>query len=696
MPELLLELGCEELPASFVEKAYKDLEASITDLLRKAGVLKAGGQCMGTPRRLIVSIPDIDPRQEDATKEQRGPALKAAYDDTGKPTPALLGFCRSQGIEPGELRKDDQYVWVTKTIAGRDTSELLAELLPQAIRSLTFEKSMRWGTVRMRFARPIRWILAVFDGKVVEFEIEGVRSGLTSRGHRFYKPESFGAHSIEEILRELRQRFVEPDATVRRALILDGAGKTVEGKPVLSDALVDENVFLTEWPTALQGKFRAEFESLPEPVLMTAMSKHERMFPVRDSAGALTNSFIFVRNSGEDETVRRGAEWVLNARFNDAKFFFDEDAKHSLDDFLEKTAGIVFQDKLGSVRQRADRLASLCEGIARWTGGDDAEVEFARQAGLYAKADLATGLVSELSSLQGIIGGEYARREGMPEAVCHAIAAHYEFGQNPVAKTPEDRTAVRLAMADALDKLAGYLGLGIEPSGSSDPFGLRRAATTLIEAAWNWEGPMPPYVETFSAALLEYDKQGIAVDTTKAFPAFSELFASRYAALLPELRHDILEAGLLREIPAKATDPKAVSFRSQCLEKLADDVAFIQTATRPVNIVISARKKGMEFGEDRPLDRLEHSALQSAEGLALFQLLTEVAAPLREAAMKRDVEAAVRLLKSLEKPINDFFEAAMVMDDQPEVRYARLTLMHACSLCLLTAGDFTKLVIEGA
>lgn len=693
MPEFVLELGCEELPASFVRRAYEDLQDELRRRLQEAGILRSPGRGMGTPRRLIAAFPDLEPRQPDATKEQRGPALKAAYDASGAPTPALLGFCRSQGVDPVDLRRDDQYVWVTRSITGRDTRDLLAEIVPAAIRALAFDKTMRWGASRLRFARPIRWILAAYDGDVVDFEIEGVRAGLASRGHRFYAPEEFTATSFDSLVEQLRARFVEPDPAARRERILVGAAQVAAGAPVLTEALVDENVFLTEWPSALQGEFRSEFDGLPEPVLVTAMAKHEKMFPVRDGQGKLTNHFVFIRNSGEDETVRRGTEWVLNARFNDAKFFFDEDAKHSMDDFLDKTSEIVFQEKLGTVRARADRLSALAAGIAGQTGGDAQEAQFAEQAGLYAKADLATGLVSELASLQGVVGGQYARRQGFPDPVCWAIETQYDLSRNETPDSPSARTAVRLSMADSLDKLAGYLGLGLEPTGSSDPFGQRRAATTLIEAAWSWSGPAPPLVDLLTVALGRYAEQGIGLDPLRATSAFTDLIASRYAALLPDLRHDILDAALLAEIPAEATSPRAVRFRANCLERLANDYAFIQAATRPMNIVASARRKGVEFDETDPLRRLVPASLESQEGLDLFQLLGEIAAPLAAAREAEDLEALIRLLKSLESPIHRFFESTMIMADQPEVRYARLTLSHACGLALLTAGDFTKLVV---
>jgi glycyl-tRNA synthetase beta chain len=691
MPELLLELGTEELPASFVRKAYTDLREGLGSLLGEAGVLRGEGVAMGTPRRLIVSFPDLLDRQPDSTKEQRGPALKAAYDADGNPTNALLGFCRSQGIEPGDLRRDEQYVWVTKTIVGRPTAEILAEALPKAIRALSFEKSMRWGASRMRFARPIRWILAAFDGQPVPFEVEGVASGVESRGHRFYAPEAFEARTAEALLAGLRDRHVEPDPERRRVAIETGAGEVAEGTPEIAAALLEENTFLTEWPTPIQGTFREEFMALPEPVLVTAMAKHEKMFPVRESDGRLTNRFVFVRNSGEDETVRAGCEWVLNARFNDAKFFFEEDAKSTLDDFLAKTETIVFQEKLGSVRQRAERLAALAAEVARATGADDAEAALAERAGRYAKADLATGLVSELSSLQGVIGAEYAAREGFPPEVSRALATQYDPGRLGTPTDAAGRTAVRLVIADQLDKLAGYLGLGLEPTGSSDPFALRRAATILIEAAWNWPGALPAYDQLLDFALAQYEAQGVGLDALGAHAALWDLFAMRYQSLLPDVRHDILQAAILPEIKWESTLPRGVRLRIATLEALATDVAFVQTATRPLNIVDAARKKGIEYGFDDPLRRVDLAKLDSAAGTDLYEVLRAQEDDLFRAAREEQRDEVIAAVRRLAGPINRFFDETMVMVDDAETRYARLTLLHACALQLLSAGDFRAL-----
>ncbi|MEZ0324745.1 MAG: glycine--tRNA ligase subunit beta [Fimbriimonas sp.] len=695
MPELLLEVGVEELPATFVRKATSDLADHLKKSLTEAGILPEDAviTAMGTPRRLIVGISNVLDRQEDQVKEQRGPGLKAAYDAEGNPSQALLGFCRAQGGDPSQLRNDGQYVWLTKQIPGKASSELLSDLLPKAVRSLTFDKTMRWGAAKMRFARPIRWIVALLDAEVVPFDIEGVISGNESRGHRFYASETFRVSGLGQLMGELRQRHVEPDPEVRRRAIIEQATAIAPGTPQMSEALIDENVYLTEWPTAIAGTYRQEYQELPQPVLVTAMAKHEKMFPVRDGEGKLTNSFVFIRNSGEDETVRKGAEWVLNARFNDAKFFLDEDKKHTLKEFLEKTSGILFQDKLGTVRQRADRLSRLAEEIARQTGANEEETRFAREAGLYSKADLSTGLVSELASLQGVIGGEYAKREGFADAVCWALASQYDLSKNPEVKCEGARTAIRLLLADQLDKLAGYLGVGLAPSGSSDPFGLRRAATLIIEASWLWPGELPSFQGIFAGALESYEAQGVTLDRQGAMASLAEVFASRYEALLAEVRYDMLNAALGERGLQDVASPKAFRMKLRVLERLVDDVPFVQTATRPVNIVAAAKKKDIPVGET--LSPEERVNLHSSDGEELLSVAIALEAPLREAMTAENDEEAARLLLTLAGPINRCFDSTMVMAEEPDVRYARLTLLQMVSRLLLQSGDWSKIVIEG-
>ena len=687
MPELLLEVGTEELPASFVERAFNDLRDHLGALLTEAGVLEGTGIALGTPRRLIVSFPNVLARQPDTEKETRGPALKGAYDSEGKPTQSLLGFCRGQGVDVDSVRKDDTYVWVTKKIVGLDTQELLKELLPKAIRQLTFDKSMRWGSSRMRFARPIRRLLASFDSQLVPFDIEGVESGLLSCGHRFYSPETFTATNLESLVAELKARKVEVDSVARRESIIDQAKSIAEGTPDLPDALVDENAFLTEWPTAIQGTFKEAYLELPAPVLVTAMAKHEKMFPVRDSNGNLTNRFVFIRNSGEDDSVRKGCEWVLNARFNDAKFFFDEDRKSTLADFLAKTEGIVYQQKLGTIRQRAGRLAALASLVAERTGGN---VETARQAGLYAKADLSTGLVGELPALQGIVGGHYARLENFEADVCWAIETHYDVSKN-ASDLGSARSSAALAVtaADQLDKLGGYLGLGLAPTGSSDPYALRRAATMLIELALSWPAFSFDIADLVGAAVDLYTDQGIELDRAKAINLAEDLFATRYTALLGHVRHDLLEAAIFVENRATLLQPQRILARVDALKIAVENTELIQTATRPINIVAAAKKKGIEVGVDDPLAQVHEPHLESVEGITLKNVLAESEAALAAAGPAE----VVSILSSYVAPVNAFFDGTMMMVDDANVRFARLTLLEAASRQFLALGDVTKIVV---
>lgn len=687
MHELLVELGCEELPATAVQPALRQLADELTARLDEAHLTHGAVEIYGTPRRLIVAIHDVLDRQPDRQKEMRGPAQKAAFDADGNPTPALLGFCRGQGVEASSVRREGDYVWVTKTILGRPAAEVLAEAIPSAIRALTFEKSMRWGASRMRFARPIRWILASFGGECVPFTIETVTSGLNSRGHRFLAPEEFEAKTLSALLSGLRERFVEPDANARRERILEGARAVATGTPEIHEELLDENVHLTEWPMPIAGEFREEFMVLPEPVLITAMAKHERFFPVRDGSGRITRQFISVRNSGEEATVRQGNAWVLNARFNDAKFFFDEDSKSDLAEFLGKTERMLFQEKLGTVRSRADRLAQLAGWLSDWTGGTAEDRSRAERAGLLAKADLATGLVSELSSLQGVIGGEYARREGEHEAVCHAISVQYSPTKAAAPETEAGRVARCVILADQLDKLAGYLGLGLAPSGSSDPFGLRRAVTILLDVAWGWGAVRRSYREAIEQALAIYAQQGHALDAEACLKALREVFQGRYKALLADERYDALDAALLLDAPDAVFEPRAVQLRLRVLDRMAQDVAWVQTATRPLNLVGSAVKKGIAIP-----DTVDASKLDSESGSKLWEQVQAATPAVQQALDAEDASALESALRPLQSVIHDFFETTMVMAEDEQVRLARLALLRKVTDLLRVGGDWTLLV----
>lgn len=687
MSELLFELGCEELPASFVERAFNQLEFEVKQRLSEARITFGESVAMGTPRRLIVSITGLSKSQPDMEKEIRGPAIKSAYDGEGKPTGALIGFCKGQGVDPASARQEGDYVWITKQVVGLPTAEILAEVLPASIMALTFDKSMRWGKSRMRFARPIRWILASYEGKVVPFQIESVSSGLESRGHRFKSPANFEALTFNQLVKYLRERFVEPDPSIRRETILREAHAVASGTPEMTEALIDENVYLTEWPMAVLGEFKSEFESLPEPVLITAMAKHERFFPVRGASGLLENKFVSIRNGGEEATVRAGNAWVLNARFNDAKFFFDEDSKFSMDDFLARTERMLFQEKLGTVRERSDRLAILTKWLAEFLECSESVQEHSSRAGLYAKADLSTGLVSELSSLQGVIGGEYAKRAGFPAPVSHAIGAQYDLGKAGDPTTESGQTALILIIADQLDKLAGYLGLGLAPTGSSDPFGLRRAVTILMEAGWQWPAIKDGFAEALDYSISLYPTER-GLDSEKAVRLAEDIFSARYRALIDDVRHDVLDAALGDADSSLIMSPRAVSFRIEAMKIASEKAELVQTATRPLNLVSSAEKKDIEV---KDWDTQMVTSLDSAEATTLIDALPECSTRVVTAMLNEDAVSAISAISELQPKINAFFENTMVMVDDLNARDARLSMLKKVGDLLSMVGDWTKL-----
>lgn len=679
MADVIFELGCEELPASFVERSLAQLAAGISAGLTQARIEFGAVESYATPRRLIVGVHDVKDRQPDQTKEVRGPGVKAAFDAQGNPTKALEGFLRSQGGSMDQVRQEGDYTWLTVFEPGQPTIALLPNLIGEAVKAMTFDKTMRWGTSRMRFARPIRWMTCLFGSDVIPVEIEGVKADRYSRGHRFDFPEQFEVTSLSQLLSELRKRNVEPDAIARRNKILtesSSVANSAGGVPDLIQDLIEENSYLTEWPTAHVGRFAEGYLELPEQVVVTAMAKHERFLPIRTEEGKLMNAFVSIRNAGDEATVRAGNEWVLNARLNDAKFFYDEDRRLSLDEFLAKTKRMAFQDKLGTVRQRADRLSELCARIARDLKIDES---LARKAGLYAKADLATGLVGELASLQGQVGGTYAAREGFPPEVCAAIQGHYDLSAIEAPTTLAEKLRLTLVLADAIDKIVGFMGVGHSPSGSSDPFGLRRAATTviLVSLAWDGIGDLAPWLE---ASTILYGQQAIDLPVAIS-PVLADVLASRYDALFEELPHDVRRSVIA---VGNLENPQLVKFRFDVASQIKADSELVETLSRPINLAKSVVQKG------GAIDPQVRGNLDSAEGDALSSLVDAATATV-SAELGTNGTAVLGALQSVKSATHTFFESTMVMAEDEAVRAARLGLVARIRDLVGSVCDLTHL-----
>ena len=700
MTELLWEIGCEELPATFVAPTLAQIEQLFQDKFTAARLWDkdaddAAVRVLGTPRRLVLHAHGLAARQPDETLLVKGPKQDIAFNAEGEPSKAAIGFAHKNGVQVGELTVVDGYVQATVKRVGQSAAEIAAELLPRIARELTFPKAMRWGSGKLRFARPIRWILALLDNDVIPFSIEHVVTGRKTRGHRFLSPDEVEVSTIDEYFHQMREKFVLLDPEERRGMIVDQATSLAkhhaDGVVQINEALLDENVFLTEYPTAVLGAFSPEFLELPTPVLITAMRKHQRYFPVFAEDGALLPRFVAVRNGGGDylDTVRAGYEQVLVARFNDAKFFFDLDTTTPLSAKIAGTKNIVFQEKLGTVYEKSLRLGPILRDSGLLAGLGAGESQNVLRAAELSKADLASEMVKELPALQGIVGRNYAERDGEPEMVAAAIAEHY-LPKGAGEALPETLAGRLLAIADRADTLTGYFGIGVFPTGTSDPYALRRAGSGLV-ALLGVDRSLPSLAPLFDAAWKAYHTQGIALTESRdqAYAYFLTLIGQRLNASLEEkgVRYDVRDAILA----APTTHVFDTQARAAALSARVDSVAVREAAAavlRIGNIVRFAAKEGSEIpSTDADPALFEHDV----EG-RLWSAYLDTRLNYATASDAGDWENALDLLGALRPSVDAFFDGVMVMGDDLPRRANRLALLSRVRETYQEYADFDKLV----
>ena len=490
MNELLFEIGTEEIPAGYIKPALQYLEKAAADKFSELNLKFRGIRTFGTPRRLTLAVDGLETAQADMTKEHVGPPAKAGFDTDGNPTKAAVGFAKSKGLEVTDLEVVDtpkgQYLLAKEDVRGRETIDLLPSVLEELLRGITFPKSMRWAHTTLSFARPIQWLLAIFGGKSVNFTIEGITSGDSTKGHRFMAPESFSVSTVKDYVEQLRKREVVVDLAVRREMVIEEVREAVkqkvgdQGTPLMDEALVDIVTNLVELPCGVCGRFDESFLELPEEVLITSMREHQKYFPVVDAQSKLLPLFVAMNNTRikDKEKAANGHERVLRARLEDAIFFYAEDKKTSLAKHALGLGGIVFHHKLGTMAQKCERMGGLASYLARKL---DPETEQAavRAAGL-VKADLLTEMVGEFPTLQGVMGKYYGLRDGEDKRVAQAIEDHYK-PVRPGADLPDDLIGAIVGLADRIDTVCGCFAIGQKPTGAADPFGLRRLSLGLIQ-----------------------------------------------------------------------------------------------------------------------------------------------------------------------------------------------------------------------
>ncbi len=697
MPDLLIELFSEEIPARMQAKAADDLKRLVTNGIVEAGLTYAGAAAFATPRRLTLAVEGMTAASPTTREERKGPRTDA-------PDAAVEGFCKSAGVarEALEARDDKKgQVWFATLVKpGRPAREIVAEVLTDTVRGFPWPKSMRWGTGELRWVRPLHSILCLVTDEagsdVVPVEIGPVAAGRTTAGHRFMAPEPFTVASFEDYVAKLKRARVLLDPAERAEQIRHDAANLAfaQGLEVAEDqGLLAEVAGLVEWPVALMGEIEPRFRHLPPEVLQTSMRTHQKFFAVRDGAGAITH-FITVANretADHGATILAGNRKVLAARLSDAAFFWDRDlaeAKAGIGAWLDGLGAVTFHAKLGSQKDRIERIAALARELAPVVGADP---EFAEQAARVAKADLRSEMVGEFPELQGIMGRYYALEAGMPAEVANACAEHYS-PLGPSDAVPTAPVSVAVALADKIDILSGFWAIDEKPTGSKDPFALRRAALGVIRLVL--ENGVRLNLRAKPGALM-VAQELVGIRDTDGGPAYADvndLLGFLHDRLKVYLRdrgipHDVIDACLA--MPG-ADDLTLLVRRAEALAgflKTEDGTNLIQGFKRANNILTQAEAAdGVEysFGPDAKLAQVDAER-------ALFAALDREGRAISSAIEAEDFASAMRGMASLRAPIDAFFEAVQVNAENQVIRRNRLNLLHLIRATCLKVADLTRL-----
>ena len=682
---LAFEIGTEELPAFDLHEATAKLGGIAAAALDGAGIPHGEIEVYSTPRRLIVVVADV-PERTEATKECfRGPSAKIAFDADGNPTKAALGFARGKGVDASALERRDEngteYVYAVVSTPSRDVAELLPELLADVVRAIPWPKTQRWGSRGEQFSRPVRWLLALLGDEVVPVEFAGLVAGDTTRGHRFLAPGPHKVASADELIDVLRGAYVVPSEAEREALIRAQVAKAEKESGLTAELhakTMREVVNLVEYPTVMVGEFDELFLAVPKEITVDAMLVHQRYFPLFNADGTLANKFLITSNGDAryEANIIDGNQRVVAPRLYDAKFFYDEDLKKPLEDYVEGLSQVVFQESLGSTLAKTERVVKLAAHLAADAGLTGQDAADAERAAYLCKADLVTGAVVEFTSVQGIMGRYYALAAGETPQVAQAIADHYRprFAGDDL---PESRVGQVVAMADKVDTICGLFAVGQAPTGSSDPFALRRAAIGVIAML---EAGLPvSLLDAIDAALAGIAADGIAFDEAAVRAEVVEFFIARVKVLLREegAAADAIDAVLATGV----AEPMALIARVRALEAARADApeTFEDLA---VAFARANNLRDADAGTDCD------PALFSAEEAALAAAVDAADAAVAAALAADDYPAALAQLAALRAPIDAFFEATMIMDDDLALRANHLRLLNRLTGVFANLADF--------
>ncbi len=687
--ELLFEIGTEEIPAGFLIPALAEMKRIMARKLGELALPHGEITTVGTPRRLTLVVADLAGHQPDRDEEVLGPPRKAGFDADGNPTKAAIGFAKSRGAAVEDLQvattPKGEYLMLACHHPGEATTALLTRLLPELIAELPFPKSMRWGSGRTSFVRPIQWILALFGGKVIPFAVDDIASGNTTRGHRFMAPTTFTVTDFAHYRASLRGAHVVVDPEERRdaaRATVTAAAQEAGGAIIADEELIDTVTNLVEEPHGVCGTFEKRFLDLPREVLITSMREHQKYFAVADAAGNLMPNFIAVNNTAvkDRKLATDGHQRVLRARLEDAFFFFKEDRHRPLVERVEDLTGVIFQAKLGTLKDKTERITELAGFLAEQLA--PAEEERCRRAARLAKADLLTSMVCEFTSLQGVIGSHYARLDGEAPAVAQAIVEHY-MPVRAGSTLPGSVVGAVVGLADRFDTLAGCFGIGQVPSGTADPFGLRRQAVGLLHI-----------IESKGFTL------NLAGAVDKALALYGDRLTEAHATARANVL-DFIKGRFVNDLTGRGVPAAAVeAVTSVCFEDPVDSRARINalvaiSGQETFTLLAGAFKRVNNIIKDNRDQEVEAARLAEPAEQTLFAALNTVRGAAAPLLAEKRYEAALTEILAMKEPIDRFFDDVMVMAEDEAVRRNRLALLTGVANLFLSVGDFSKMYAVG-
>ncbi|WP_417144140.1 glycine--tRNA ligase subunit beta [Raoultibacter massiliensis] len=687
---LAFEIGTEEIPAFDLSNATKQLEKLVPETFDALRIPHGAVRIYSTPRRLISIVESVAEETEALVEEHKGPSIKIAFDAEGNPTKAAEGFARGKGVTVEELERREidgvEYVYATKSIAARAVADLLPEALSGLIEGISWPKSCRWGTQTVLFSRPVRWLVALFGSEIVPVTYANLVAGNATRGHRFLAPGPHKVSAADDLIDVVVNACVVPSESLREEAIRKGVAAAEQEtgyRAELPAKTLTEVINLTEYPTVLVGSFDEEFLRVPEEIIVDAMLMHQRYFPLYDEAGSLTNRFIVVSNGNPDcaSTIIDGNERVVRARLADAKFFYEEDLKEPLESYVDRLDEVVFQETLGTMKAKTDRVVALADELAsdaRLAAQDAAD---AHRAAYLSKADLVSNAVVEFTSVQGIMGSYYAEASGETAQVARAIADHYRprFAGDEL---PESEVGRIVATADKLDTICGLFAVGQGPTGSSDPFALRRAAIGIVNmlAAGlpvSLDRAIEASLDTYSA--VDFDRDAVSTEV-------SEFFVTRTKVMMRDrgLPADVIDAVLATGV----TEPAEIIARIEALQSAREDMTDI------MDDLATAYARANNLRDAALGNEVEQALMGEAER-ALAEALAAVRSKVDDALAANEYAVALRDLAALRGPIDRFFEDVLIMDDDVALKNNRLRLLNRFVSVFARVADFGKMAKSG-